>query len=89
MFLFFDRISPGAPKITGILDLMLKWNDGLYTKAFSKSRRTGGVAFNGNYHGPYFYYIDMDSSCCSSQYNNSVNEIRVKSIISNGYIKLF
>ena len=81
--LFFDRIFTGAPNITGSFCLDMRAPHAL-TGVFYY----GGDAFTGyesRWHSPYAF---MDSSRVSKEYK-SVTEIRVKSIISNGYIKLF
>ena len=87
MFLFFDRIYTGAPNITGSWGHMhrqVSYTNGCYIADVFQSYTSSVHGLNWNNWNCYF-----DSSRVSNQYQNSVNEIRMKNITSKGFIKLF
>ena len=55
------------------------------TGAFYSSRSSPRGIITGNQDD----YINIDNSRSSNQYQNNLNEVRVKSIISIGFIKLY
>ena len=95
MFLFFDRIYTGAPNITGSFGFAnlgnstytVHYTTGVFEKInnspYNKFNMGGYKSNNGNHD-----HVGINLSRSSTEYN-TINEIRVKSIISNGYIKLF
>ena len=90
MFLFFDRIYTGAPNITGSFrnDGAILYN-GFADGAFIVSdynQRYCNQNTNAEYRNKFWR---LDVSVLSSQYQNGLSEIRVKSTITEGYIKLF
>ena len=83
MFLFFDRIYTGAPNITGHCSANGSydaWASGAFKVAYNGTHEWNAASAG--------QYLDLNASRVSNEYK-SINEIRVKSIISNGYIKLF
>ena len=83
MFLFFDRIYTGAPNITGHSS-----DNGTYRSNMSGafSSAINRTLESNNYWGG--QNLNLNASRISSEYSD-INEVRVKSIISKGYIKLF
>ena len=84
--LFFDRISPGAPNITG----SFYWNGYGVNVGVEGAFKLGAKQrydFKGSEGGG--YYPILDTSLQSAEYKNNLTEVRTKGIISKGYIKLF
>ena len=73
----------GVPNVTGYTDLAAKvwWASGIIKYHGSENDGVGGGGY-----GPEGF--DIDLSISSNQYQ-SINEVRVKSIISIGFIKLY
>ena len=72
------------PNVTGYADLAAKvwWASGIIKYHGSENDGVGGGGY-----GPEGF--DIDLSIVSNQYQNNLNEVRVKSIISIGFIKLY
>ena len=71
------------PNVTGAISV----DCGVDTRtgAFYSSRSSPRGIIQGNLDD----YININNSRSSSQYQNNLNEVRVKSIVSNGYIRLY
>ena len=81
--LFFDRIYTGAPNITGRVGLRwYNWANGAFYTTYTGDGYSTSIWSGEDRRG------DIDTSRISKEYSN-INEVRVKSIISKGYIKLF
>ena len=73
----------GVPNVSGSISVECGVNT--RTGAFYSSRSSPRGSITGNQDD----YININNSRSSSQYQNNLNEVRVKSIISNGYIRIF
>ena len=83
MFLFFDRIFTGAPNITGGCGYSYA-SQNTYGAFYSSTNvQTGHPAAGGD------PTVHLNISRSSGEYMDTVNEIRVKSVTSKGFIKLF
>ena len=77
----------GVPNVTGQYD-MAGTGSRITGGAFREIRGTLGYVhnpYNGTYNAPTYF----EAHRCSFEYQNNLNEVRVKSIISNGYIRLY
>ena len=89
MFLFFDRIFTGAPNITGEVGVQGPDSNPNHTKGFCYTIFNGHVDSGSSGGNHYINRLGLDNSRISSIYQDNLNEIRVKSVTSKGFIKLF
>ena len=74
----------GVPNIWGHV-----WAQDDTTGTDGAFKYVGDGRYNWRGTNPAGFLQSFDASRCSYQYINNLNEIRVKSIISNGYIRLY
>ena len=79
----------GAPNITGEVGVQGPDSNPNYTKGFCYTIFNGHVDGGNSGGSHYINRLGLNNSRISSIYQDNLNEIRVKSTISKGYIKLF
>ena len=75
----------GVPNIWGELAGAISSTHNNCTGIF-RGWRVGNGEYNGNYNAANY---NVDGTRVSNQYQNNLNEVRMKNICSNGFIKLY